>query len=122
MYIAFKCVDTILQSRNARVYIFFHTCDNNWKFYRSYTTHVLFRSSFQALQVMSKVMKECWYHNAAARLTALRIKKSLANYGAMEDLKWNEADRRPIVETTGETEVLETHAWTLTLTVTLLSQ
>lgn len=41
----------------------------------------------QALQVMSKVMKECWYHNAAARLTALRIKKSLANYGAMEDLK-----------------------------------
>ena len=47
----------------------------------------LLSSSFQALQVMSKVMKECWYHNAAARLTALRIKKSLANYGAMEDLK-----------------------------------
>ncbi|XP_076387661.1 TGF-beta receptor type-1 babo isoform X4 [Megachile rotundata] len=43
--------------------------------------------SIEALQVMSKVMKECWYHNAAARLTALRIKKSLANYGAMEDLK-----------------------------------
>ncbi|KOC69674.1 TGF-beta receptor type-1, partial [Habropoda laboriosa] len=43
--------------------------------------------SIDALQVMSKVMKECWYHNAAARLTALRIKKSLANYGAIEDLK-----------------------------------
>ncbi|XP_026675578.1 TGF-beta receptor type-1 isoform X5 [Ceratina calcarata] len=43
--------------------------------------------SIEALQVMSKVMKECWYHNAAARLTALRIKKSLANYGAIEDLK-----------------------------------
>ncbi|XP_015185354.1 PREDICTED: TGF-beta receptor type-1 isoform X3 [Polistes dominula] len=43
--------------------------------------------SIEALQVMSKVMKECWYQNAAARLTALRIKKSLANYGAMEDLK-----------------------------------
>ncbi|XP_003427942.1 TGF-beta receptor type-1 isoform X7 [Nasonia vitripennis] len=43
--------------------------------------------SIDALHVMSKVMKECWYHNAAARLTALRIKKSLANYGAMEDLK-----------------------------------
>ncbi|XP_043478466.1 TGF-beta receptor type-1 isoform X1 [Leptopilina heterotoma] len=43
--------------------------------------------SIDALQVMSKVMKECWYHNAAARLTALRIKKSLANYGAMDDLK-----------------------------------
>ncbi|XP_014221089.1 TGF-beta receptor type-1 isoform X3 [Trichogramma pretiosum] len=40
--------------------------------------------SNEALHVMSKVMKECWYHNAAARLTALRIKKSLANYGAME--------------------------------------
>jgi hypothetical protein len=36
---------------------------------------------------MSKVMKECWYHNAAARLTALRIKKTLANLGATEDLK-----------------------------------
>ncbi|XP_076231695.1 TGF-beta receptor type-1 babo isoform X3 [Calliopsis andreniformis] len=43
--------------------------------------------SIDALQVMSKVMKECWYHNAAARLTALRIKKSLANYGAMEGFK-----------------------------------
>lgn len=43
--------------------------------------------SIEALQVMSKVMKECWYHNAAARLTALRIKKSLGNYGATEDLK-----------------------------------
>ncbi|KAJ8673075.1 hypothetical protein QAD02_004336 [Eretmocerus hayati] len=43
--------------------------------------------SIDALHLMSKVMKECWYHNAAARLTALRIKKSLANYGAMEDLK-----------------------------------
>ncbi|XP_011877359.1 PREDICTED: TGF-beta receptor type-1 isoform X3 [Vollenhovia emeryi] len=43
--------------------------------------------SIEALQVISKVMKECWYHNAAARLTALRIKKSLANYGAIDDLK-----------------------------------
>jgi hypothetical protein len=41
----------------------------------------------QALHVMSKVMKECWYQNAAARLTALRIKKTLANLGAAEDLK-----------------------------------
>lgn len=55
-------------------------------------------------------MKECWYHNAAARLTALRIKKSLANYGAMEDLKWKEVNQQPIVvETTGKMEVLETH-------------
>lgn len=41
----------------------------------------------QALNTMSKVMKECWYHNAAARLTALRIKKTLANLGASEDIK-----------------------------------
>lgn len=31
------------------------------------------------LAAMSKVMKECWYQNPAARLTALRIKKTLAN-------------------------------------------
>jgi TGF-beta receptor type-1 len=27
-------------------------------------------------------MKECWYQNPAARLTALRIKKTLANLEA----------------------------------------
>jgi hypothetical protein len=27
---------------------------------------------------LSKIMKECWYHNAAARLTSFRIKKMLA--------------------------------------------
>uniref|UniRef100_U5EYZ8 Serine/threonine-protein kinase receptor n=1 Tax=Corethrella appendiculata TaxID=1370023 RepID=U5EYZ8_9DIPT len=32
-----------------------------------------------ALHSLSKVMKECWYQNPAARLTALRIKKTLAN-------------------------------------------
>lgn len=42
---------------------------------------------FQALRMMSKIMKECWYHNAAARLTALRIKKTIANLEAQEDLK-----------------------------------
>ncbi|XP_013189160.1 activin receptor type-1C isoform X2 [Amyelois transitella] len=34
------------------------------------------------LSAISKVMKECWYQNPAARLTALRIKKTLANIGA----------------------------------------
>ncbi|KAF5306449.1 hypothetical protein FQR65_LT07361 [Abscondita terminalis] len=43
--------------------------------------------SCEALHVMSKLMKECWYHNATARLTALRIKKTLANYRASEELK-----------------------------------
>ncbi|EEB19611.1 SAX, putative [Pediculus humanus corporis] len=43
--------------------------------------------SCEALHVMSKLMKECWYQNEAARLTALRIKKTLANLGASEDVK-----------------------------------
>ncbi|CAG9818953.1 unnamed protein product [Phaedon cochleariae] len=36
--------------------------------------------SCEALHIMSKLMKECWYHNATARLTALRIKKTLLTY------------------------------------------
>ncbi|XP_064646850.1 TGF-beta receptor type-1-like isoform X2 [Lineus longissimus] len=43
--------------------------------------------SSEALRVMSKLMKECWYHNAAARLTALRIKKTLASMANQEDVK-----------------------------------
>lgn len=43
--------------------------------------------SYDALRDMAKVMKECWYPNAAARLTALRIKKTIANVGAQEDCK-----------------------------------
>ncbi|KAK3861672.1 hypothetical protein Pcinc_032394 [Petrolisthes cinctipes] len=43
--------------------------------------------SCEDLRVMSKLMKECWYQNAAARLTALRIKKTLANLGALDELK-----------------------------------
>ncbi|UYV76081.1 ACVR1C [Cordylochernes scorpioides] len=40
-----------------------------------------------ALMAMAKIMRECWYHNASARLTALRVKKTIANLGAQEDLK-----------------------------------
>ncbi|XP_050301414.1 TGF-beta receptor type-1 isoform X2 [Anthonomus grandis grandis] len=43
--------------------------------------------SCEALHVISKLMKECWYHNATARLTALRIKKTLSNYKVAEELK-----------------------------------
>ena len=31
----------------------------------------------QTLSSMAKLMKECWYQNPSARLTALRIKKTL---------------------------------------------
>lgn len=34
-------------------------------------------SSPQTLTSMAKLMKECWYQNPSARLTALRIKKTL---------------------------------------------
>ncbi|XP_025020007.1 activin receptor type-1C isoform X3 [Python bivittatus] len=34
--------------------------------------------SCEALRVMGRIMRECWYTNAAARLTALRIKKTIS--------------------------------------------
>lgn len=39
------------------------------------------------LSGMAKVMLECWYHNAAARLTALRIKKTLSTICVEEKIK-----------------------------------
>ena len=36
---------------------------------------------------VAKVMKECWYPNPAARLTALRIKKTLANISLEDTIK-----------------------------------
>lgn len=41
----------------------------------------------EALRVMARIMKECWYHNAAARLTALRIKKTLGSLNTQSDVK-----------------------------------
>ncbi|CAL8382324.1 unnamed protein product [Boreogadus saida] len=43
--------------------------------------------SHEALRVMAKVMRECWYSNGAARLTALRIKKTLSQLSVQEDIK-----------------------------------
>ncbi|XP_074925893.1 activin receptor type-1C isoform X4 [Chelonoidis abingdonii] len=34
--------------------------------------------SFEALRIMGRIMRECWYANGAARLTALRIKKTIS--------------------------------------------
>lgn len=33
---------------------------------------------FQALEVMGKLMKDCWKQNASARLPSLRVKKTLS--------------------------------------------
>ncbi|XP_028262182.1 activin receptor type-1B-like [Parambassis ranga] len=43
--------------------------------------------SYEALRVMGKIMRECWYPNGAARLTALRIKKTLSQLSVQEDIK-----------------------------------
>ncbi|KAK6321365.1 activin receptor type-1B isoform X2 [Coregonus clupeaformis] len=43
--------------------------------------------SYEALRVMGKIMRECWYANGAARLTALRIKKTLSQLSVQEDIK-----------------------------------
>lgn len=42
----------------------------------------------QALRVMGKLMRECWYANPPARLTALRVKKSMSQLSvATRDVK-----------------------------------
>ena len=38
-------------------------------------------SFFQHLSVLSRVMRECWYPNPAARLNAFRVKKMLRDIG-----------------------------------------
>ncbi|XP_061696988.1 TGF-beta receptor type-1 isoform X2 [Syngnathoides biaculeatus] len=43
--------------------------------------------SCEALRVMGKLMRECWYANPAARLTALRVKKTAAQLSAIRDVK-----------------------------------
>ncbi|KAJ8416971.1 hypothetical protein AAFF_G00328490 [Aldrovandia affinis] len=43
--------------------------------------------SCEALRVMGKIMRECWYTNAAARLTALRIKKTVSQVTIIMDVK-----------------------------------
>ncbi|CAH1788585.1 unnamed protein product [Owenia fusiformis] len=41
----------------------------------------------ESMRIMGKLMRECWYHNGAARLTALRIKKTLASLKESHDIK-----------------------------------
>ncbi|XP_059175254.1 TGF-beta receptor type-1-like [Physella acuta] len=43
--------------------------------------------TIESLRVMARLMKECWYSNAAARLTALRIRKTLSSLAEHEDIK-----------------------------------
>ncbi|XP_054643189.1 activin receptor type-1C isoform X2 [Dunckerocampus dactyliophorus] len=41
----------------------------------------------EALRVMGKVMRECWYANPAARLTALRVKKTVSQMSNTSGVK-----------------------------------
>lgn len=41
----------------------------------------------QCLRQMGKLMTECWAHNPASRLTALRVKKTLAKMSETQDIK-----------------------------------
>ncbi|XP_068825168.1 activin receptor type-1C isoform X3 [Capricornis sumatraensis] len=43
--------------------------------------------SCEALRVMGRIMRECWYANGAARLTALRIKKTISQLCVKDDCK-----------------------------------
>ncbi|XP_034642338.1 activin receptor type-1C [Trachemys scripta elegans] len=43
--------------------------------------------SCEALRIMGRIMRECWYANGAARLTALRIKKTISQLCVREDSK-----------------------------------
>jgi len=45
------------------------SCPNRWQ-------------SSDPLRALSMLMKDCWYDNPEARLTSMRIKKTLANIGA----------------------------------------
>lgn len=53
----------------------------------------------QCLRQMGKLMTECWAHNPASRLTALRVKKTLAKMSESQDIKvwWktNSTDTNP---------------------------
>ncbi|XP_044029776.1 bone morphogenetic protein receptor, type IBb isoform X2 [Siniperca chuatsi] len=44
-------------------------------------------SSDECLRQMGKLMSECWAHNPASRLTALRVKKTLAKMLESQDIK-----------------------------------
>ncbi|XP_065129158.1 activin receptor type-1C isoform X2 [Paramisgurnus dabryanus] len=43
--------------------------------------------SCEALRVVGKIMRECWYINPSARLTALRVKKTLYQVTVIKDIK-----------------------------------
>lgn len=69
-------------------------------------------SGLQALRVVGKIMRECWYSNGAARLTALRIKKTLSQLTVQEDIKvWSQ--RRKWAEPFHSVKRRQVALWTM---------
>ena len=58
-----------------------------WVLAAAVPAHLCLLLCLQVLRVMAKIMRECWYANGAARLTALRIKKSLSQLSQQEGIK-----------------------------------
>ena len=44
----------------------------------------------QVFHGMSKIIQQCWLHSSEARLTALRVKKSIANLNSTKSEKKEE--------------------------------
>lgn len=51
----------------------------------------------QCLRQMGKLMSECWAHGPACRLTALRVKKSLAKMLESQDIKMWQSIKREML-------------------------
>jgi hypothetical protein len=61
-----------------------------------------FICALKPLKTLAQVMQECWHQNPAARLTALRVKKSLTRINDESDMymyieKYNDKEMLPSV-------------------------
>lgn len=78
------------------------TVSCNWLFYSCVKCNpktIVYFVSTQCLRTMLKLMSECWAHNPASRLTALRVKKTLAKMVESQDIKiWSVFPPMPVWE------------------------
>ncbi len=90
--------DLYKKPQNVWFHGFFKPLLCNWLFY-SYPKSIVFFVSSQCLRAMLKLMSECWAHNPASRLTALRVKKTLAKMVESQDIKiWSVFPPMPVWE------------------------
>ena len=53
----------------------------------------LHKCNFQVFRGMSKIIQQCWLHSSEARLTALRVKKNLANLALSKSEKQSKEEQ-----------------------------